>query len=289
MKPQGSSCVLILGHRASGKSTAIRELEELGYLGIDNLPCPLLSSFSQWLQGPHKPINYAIAVEPSVVENVRQVEDFLTAMEASQIPCKVILLNCTESVALDRARKSVQELPVGSDSFSQFLLQEKQLLNQFKSKSIGLVDTTYLHPTDLGERLVYLLNGGDIERLLQVELYSFGFKYGILTGVDMLFDVRFIPNPYYIPELRDTTGLDPECASYVLDNPSASFFLDTLGNLLHTLIPSYLAAGKAKLTIGIGCTGGQHRSVAIVEALNMVLQERGITARTYHRELHHTN
>ena len=289
MKPEGSSCILILGHRASGKSQAIRELEELGYRGMDNLPTLLLSSFSQWLrQSPH-PINYAIAVEPSLPEDLQEIESFIATLRSVQISCKLILLNCTESVALERIRKRGEELPKEPNSFSRILLNEKQLLNRFKEKSLGIVDTSYLHPADLGERLVSLLNGGDIERLLQVELFSFGFKYGIPPGVDMLFDVRFIPNPYYIPELRDTTGLDPACASFVLNHPSTSFFVDTLGNLLYQLIPSYLSAGKAKLSIGIGCTGGQHRSVAIVEALSKALQKLGVSNRTYHRELNHNN
>ena len=274
----GAGLTVVCGVAGAGKTLSLRLLEDLGFLGIDNLPPGLIPQVLREHAGEQAPLAVAARIRGEA-----QVDAFLAAVAAVReggTTSKVLFLEARESALLQR----LADRRAGDADPKEALASERALLGRIRDTADQVLDTSYLSPAELKERLSITSVGGPLHRHTTIDVCSFGYKHGDRGG-DMVFDVRFLPNPYYVTELKPLTGRDPECSRYVLAHESARFFIDAVSGLLERLTPAYSAQGKARLTVALGCTGGQHRSVAVAEALGRSLAARGLTVTVAHREL----
>lgn len=280
--------IILLGHRGSGRTEAIRALEDHGVCGLDNLPPQLLPEVVRIRTDERYRNNHnvtAAAIDLIDGESVLRMRSALKELKNMDILYTLITLEARETTALQRIVEKNNVPALDIDALQRQILLEKELLRSFKDSSKDSLDTSNLSVYDLRERLGLLIKGSSIHHSIHIEFHSFGFKYGPSLHSDIVFDVRFLSNPYYIPELRELNGLDDECAEYVLVQPAATFFIDRLTELVTELAPHYSRLGKARLRIGIGCTGGQHRSVAISRELGNLVRTRGFNVSVHHREI----
>ncbi|HHY10950.1 MAG TPA: RNase adapter RapZ [Firmicutes bacterium] len=282
--------VIVTGLSGAGKTQAMKVLEDLYFFCIDNLPPALLPRLVD-LHGQVKQARqFAIAIDIRVREYFGDLRQSLAWLENSGYSYHVIFLDCSDSVLIKRFSETRRLHPLVKgqatpESISENIAEERRLLADVREMAHVIIDTTDLRPMDLRVRLNEIYQGRPLHASLTVDLFSFGFKYGAPIDADIVFDVRFIANPFYIDELRPLTGENPAVADYVLQPPITQNFLKQFTTLVSELVPAYAREGKARLTIGIGCTGGQHRSVAIAIELARRLREKGIKADYRHREL----
>ena len=277
--------IIITGTAGAGKSTALRALEDLGYFGIGNLPALLLEP----LAGKKRPHLDRIAAvmdarDPDFLKAYREKTDWLR-QQGIEVFC--LFLHARHELLLRRFSQLRRPHPLFVDlSLSVAIAKEQELLQPLRTMATTVIDTSNLSPHQLKAQIRTLFDEkGAGHSPLRLALYSFGFKHGMPPEADMVLDVRFLPNPYFVSELKEMTGLQRQVADYVLENDAAASFLARLLPLLHYLIPMYASEGKASFTIAIGCTGGRHRSVAIVEYLQKKLAAEGHSGTIWHREL----
>lgn len=285
LRDSSGSIIVLVGHAASGRTQAIRELEEFGYAGVDNFPPELLKQFVDLRSTQAKASNVAIALDCGDERSVRVATEALSQLEATDTSLALFAVECGDAVALDRFMGMEIGLEHSAAELKALVSAQKQALAGLRDRADTVLDTSYLSIYELRERLGMILSGAAVTRHVAVVVQSFGFKYGPLRSADLQFDVRFLQNPYYVAELRDLTGLDAACREYVFRQPSAQVFVETIAGLLIRLIPDYASLGRARLTVGIGCTGGQHRSVAIATALGEALKQRDVVVAIRHRQL----
>lgn len=282
--------VIITGLSGAGKTQAMKALEDLHFFCIDNLPPALVRPLVQ-LHGQSKTERqYAIAIDIRVREYFTDLRDSLEWLENSGHSYRLIFLDCSDTVLIKRFSETRRLHPLvkgqtKSESIAQNITAERRLLAEAREMADVIVDTTDLRPMDLRARINEIYLGSPLHDSLMIDIFSFGYKYGAPIDADIVFDVRFIPNPFYIDELRPFTGENPAVSDYVLGFAVTQLFLDRFTTLIRDLLPNYAKEGKARLTIGIGCTGGQHRSVAIALELVRRLEEMGVRAGARHREL----
>jgi UPF0042 nucleotide-binding protein len=277
---------ILVGHSGSGRTEAVRALEDMGIPGVDNLPPQLLYPFVDiWLKSRAGADKRSCVVALSIdgASNVADAMEAISRLESEHILFRLIAIEASESVAIKRIEDRWTN--DGHTNIEKKLSQERLLVQPLVDKACEVLDTSHLSIPDLRERLGLIIKGVSIHRNFTFDFYSFGFKYGPFVPADIIFDVRFIANPYYVEELRDLNGIDELCSQYVMGQPNSEFFIKNLTEILTTLGPSYSRSGKSRLRIGIGCTGGQHRSVAIVEKLVKDIRLNGMHANAYHREL----
>ncbi len=277
--------VVVTGMTGAGRSTAAKELEDLGYFVVDNLPPELVDDVVQLVderQGREQPV--------AVVVDVRAGSFFGSLQEhlAIGIPSRrttLLFLEASDDILVRRQEAARRPHPLqGTGRLLEGIHRERAVLASLRGDADLVIDTTSLNVHQLKDRVGQRL--GSPEHLgLQVNVVSFGFKYGIPVDADLLADMRFLPNPYWVPELRDQTGRDPEVASYVKGRPDAQLFLDRYVPVIETLSDGYLREGKRFMTVAIGCTGGKHRSVAMTEEITRRLIALGMDARATHRDL----
>jgi UPF0042 nucleotide-binding protein len=276
--------LVVTGMSGAGRSTAAKVLEDLGYLVIDNIPPQLITALSAHHQvaegrrrlavvvdsrgGPTEPINAAL--DDLAKQGVRTLVLFLDAEDASIIR---------------RYEENRRPHPLRKASLAESITAERVLLAELRDLADVVVDTTELNVHQLRERIADQFAEASPQRPMRVSITSFGYKHGLPRESDLLFDVRFLPNPHWVPELRPQTGTDRPVADYVLSNDDAREFLRKVEDLLGFLIPRFEAEGKSYLSIGIGCTGGRHRSVALAEEIGRWLGEQGIDAAVRHRDV----
>lgn len=282
--------IIVTGLSGAGKSQAMRVLEDLHYFCIDNLPPALLSRLVELQAQSGQRRKYAIAIDIRVREYFGDLRNALEWLETSGYSYHLIFLDCNDATLIKRFSETRRPHPLvkGQDSPESIfknIASERRLLSEAREMAQVIIDTTDLRPMDLRTRLNEIYQGLPLHDSLTVDIFSFGFKYGAPIDADIIFDVRFIPNPFYVPELRPLTGEDEKVSAYVLRSPVTKTFLEKFTDLIQSLLPAYAREGKASLTIGIGCTGGQHRSVAIAIELVNRLEEQKIKARFRHREL----
>ena len=283
------SFVVVTGLSGSGKSAAIRALEDLGYLCVDNLPTVLIPTLANLALGDDASYNsVAVVVDVrdrlflnrfnGVVKTLRQRQD---------IAITLIFLEASDEALLRRFSETRRPHPLApTGSVIEGILAERAKLRQIKRMADRVLDTSDLTVHELRRAFRELSEGGGPKSYLTLTLLSFGYKYGVPGESDLLFDVRFLPNPYFVKNLRALTGKEPSVRSYVKDNDTCGRFLAMTTELLKFLIPLYATEGKSYLTIGIGCTGGRHRSVAIVEELKTLLGNTGsVRLRLRHRDI----
>ena len=279
--------VVITGLSGSGKSTAVRALEDEGFFVVDNLPMTLLPQLLMILS-EDQPTYQDVAV----VFDVRN-RDFLAAGEvvlqdiklAGFIP-EIIFLDASDHVIQRRYSETRRLHPVFSTAgVAGGISQERESLSFLRRCAKSILDTSDLTPHQLRSQVVAIVRGNQSENRLSIQLQSFGFHYGIPTESDLVMDVRFLPNPHFVPELQPLSGRDESVARFVLEQTVSQDFLTHFRKLLDFLIPHYRHEGKSYLTISVGCTGGRHRSVAIVEELSRHLPVEGVVIRTEHRDV----
>ena len=277
--------LLITGLSGAGRSQAADVLEDLGWNVVDNLPTPLVEKIVDLASGPASTLGKLALVVGSGAHQ----SDILTAIENVELAghrVQILFLEAAtpELVRRYEATRRRHPLDNGASSLLDAIERERRLLDRVKGEADLVVDTSDLNVHQLKARLIAAFPPEVDRPALQVALMSFGYKYGLPLDADVVMDVRFLPNPHWDPELRDLTGTDAAVRDFVLGAEAMSF-LESFQALLLQLLPAYVAEGKSYLTIGIGCTGGQHRSVAIIEELAERLREHGFPLRVGHRDL----
>ena len=276
--------ILLTGMSGAGKTTAVKALEDAGFYCIDNLPSFLLPSLLSDAKKRPELNRMALGMDARDHGFVSESQGIIAQLKAGDYQLTIVFLEADEQVLLRRYSEMRRRHPFASPSVRAGIQAERVLLAKIKAQADLIIDTSRLTPHGLRSELLREIQGAS-PQALQVGLVSFGFKHGVPQEADVLFDVRFLPNPFFVPELRPLTGQDPTVASFVLESELTGEFLERLLPLLRFLIPQYRREGKAYLTIGIGCTGGQHRSVAVVERLRLLLEEQTKTIFITHRDL----
>ncbi|MCK5231090.1 MAG: RNase adapter RapZ [Desulfobulbaceae bacterium] len=276
-----TQAVIITGLSGAGKHTVLKVFEDIGYYCVDNLPLFLLSDLLDNKSG-----------RLAFVMDARD-ESFLSSFdkvfpEISGKACEfgILFLEADESALIRRFSQARRPHPMASPgTLREAMARERGMLSALRKKADRIIDTSLLSPHELRNKIIKYYSPEQGRGRLRISLVSFGFKHGLPADADMVFDVRFLPNPYFEGELKHGTGLEPRVASFVLENDHAATFMNQLGEMLAFLIPQYREEGKVYLTICVGCTGGKHRSVALVEKLSSILREIGENASVSHRDI----
>jgi UPF0042 nucleotide-binding protein len=279
--------VIITGVSGSGKSTALRALEDAGFYCVDNLPIVLLEKLLE-LSGhtDGKVTSIAAVVDARDVRFLSEAPRIIGELRELGVDLTVLFLDATDESLVRRYSETRRRHPLSGEAGTVLdgVAAERQALAGLRQVADEVVDTTSLNVHDLKRLVARRFVSGEGAKL-GVTVISFGFRYGIPAHADLVLDVRFLPNPYFVPELRARVGTEPEVRDYVLSQPDAQAFLDRLYDFGGFLLPRYKAEGKSYLTIAIGCTGGKHRSVAIAAELSRRLEAAGQAVRLWHRDI----
>lgn len=268
-----SKLVIITGMSGAGKTIAVQSLEDLGFFCVDNLPPVLIPKFAELIEQSNGKIG-----KVALVIDLRGRE-FFTALSESlnfikehfTISCEILFLDATDEVLVQRYKESRRRHPLAPEGMPlEGIRLERRMLEDLKGSASQVIDTSSIKPTQLKERIISRFTNLE-HNSLSVNVTSFGFKYGIPIDADLIYDVRFLPNPHYVDHLRPNTGQNPDVYDYVMKWPETQAFLTKLLDMLQFLLPLYHKEGKSQVVIGIGCTGGKHRSVAIAEYLGRML------------------
>jgi UPF0042 nucleotide-binding protein len=277
--------VVVTGMTGAGRSTAAKELEDLGYYVIDNLPPGLLKEVIRLVdesRGPNQPVAVVIDVRSGAFFDSLAAN---LARGATGRHATLVFLEATDEVLVRRQEAARRPHPLQGDGrLLDGLQREREVLAGLRGDADLVIDTSALNVHQLTDRIAEEFGTPETVRL-KVSVVSFGFKYGIPVDTDFMADMRFLPNPHWIPELRERTGLDPEVSGYVLGQEGAEEFVQRWVDLITGVADGYLRQGKRFAQVAIGCTGGKHRSVTVTEEVVRRLQLRGIEARAYHRDL----
>jgi UPF0042 nucleotide-binding protein len=280
--------LFLTGISGAGRTQASKFLEDLGYFCIDNIPAPLLPKLRElYLEGDVGLEKIAVVID---IRNAAFYNDFIDFVkkikERDMVNVKVLYLDCCDEKILNRYKelKRIHPLAKGGIDSKTALAKEREALKPILEISDYVIDTSKLSIWDLKKELKDLFGENNGDKGLKVEVVSFGFKYGVPDECDIVFDVRFMPNPYYIESLKKMTGLQQEVRDYVLTDKCASEFIEKFFDMMKMLLPCYREEGKELLVIGIGCTGGQHRSVAISEEIGKKISSLGYNVSISHRE-----
>lgn len=287
---------IVTGMSGAGKTQVIQILEDLGFYCVDNLPPNLFVKFAELAEQSNSEIN-----KIALVADVRGGKFFLDLinvledMKAYGHNFEIIYLEASDEVLVRRFKETRRKHPLShTGSVLSGIREERKRLQTIRGMADIIIDTSDLKASALKERIVELVEGDERQIRMSVSIYSFGFKYGLPIDADLVMDVRFLPNPYYIEEMRTLTGLNPAVRDYVLNKDVTQNFLRKYSDLLIDILPKYIEEGKKHLAIGIGCTGGQHRSVAIADELGRILAAaqksgshnlQGIEIKTEHRDV----
>jgi UPF0042 nucleotide-binding protein len=278
--------LLITGLSGAGRSQAADALEDLGWFVVDNMPVELVDKFVE-LAGVSVDQPSRLALVIGVASQQTDAVKSVPHLRGAGHDVRVLFLEASTQSLVKRYTESRRKHPLRTETgtVSEAIEHERDLLEPVREVADKVIDTTALQLGQFKTQLTELFSFDDLPDTLQVSVVSFGFKHGIPLDVDTMFDVRFIPNPYYDEALRPLTGRDEAVRQFVLDQAATQDFLNRVEGLFESLIPAYRNEGKSYLTIAVGCTGGQHRSVAIAEALSLRLANRGVEARVAHRDI----
>lgn len=281
--------VIVTGMSGAGKSTALKMLEDVGYFCVDNLPVPLIPKMADLLRVPGTEINKAaIGVDIRSGQSFSELEKVLGQLDVAGMKCEILYLECVDDVLIKRYKETRRSHPLsGNDApVREGIEKERERTAFLRKRADYLVDTSNMLTRELKAELNKIFVRNKEYKNLYISVLSFGFKYGIPAEADLVFDVRFLPNPYYIEELRPKSGNDREVRDYVMNNGNASEFMEKLVDMVEFLIPNYIREGKTRLMIGIGCTGGKHRSVTLANELyEALLKNENYGIRIEHRDI----
>ncbi|MEF3304327.1 RNase adapter RapZ [Paenibacillus sp. GYB003] len=285
--PNVAKLVIITGMSGAGKTIAVQSLEDLGFFCVDNLPPVLIPKFAELIdQSKGRIGKVALVIDLRGREFFTSLSESLrTIKENYTITYEILFLDATDQALVQRYKESRRRHPLAPEGLPLEGIQlERKLLEELKGMASQVIDTSSLKPAELKERIVSRFTSIG-KGSISVNVISFGFKYGIPIDADLIFDVRFLPNPHYVEQLRPNTGQDPDVYEYVMKWNETKEFLTKLIDMLQFLIPKYAKEGKSQVVVGIGCTGGKHRSVAIAEYLGKMLgNSETETVRVSHRD-----
>jgi RNase adapter protein RapZ len=285
MKKPGKELVIVTGISGAGKASALRSFEDLGYHAVDNLPLELLTEFAGLVGKSGEIERAAIVVDvregltldrlPEILKQVKQI-----------LPTRVVFLDAQDAVLVRRYSETRRPHPLRrSETVERSIVEERQLLDPIRNVADTLIDTSNFNVHELRAQIQQRFGHEEKTKRLLVSCVSFGFKNGVPLDADLVFDVRFLPNPHFVPEFRKKTGKDPRVAAYVRKFPQTKEFLGKVTELMLYLLPHYVEEGKSYLTIGFGCTGGQHRSVMMAEEMTKRLRKAGYQVKALHRDI----
>lgn len=279
--------VIVTGMSGSGKSTALKMLEDAGYYCVDNLPVSLMEKFMELLALPNNEIEKVVLGLDVRAEAFEDVAHILENLRLKGYQFEILFMNASDATLIKRYKESRRLHPVDPDGrIEDGVAKERMLLEDIRKQADYIIDTSGLLTRELKSELDRIFVAGEEYNNLMVNVMSFGFKHGIPSDVDLVFDVRFLPNPYYVDELKMLTGNDKPVQDYVMQYPESDAFLDKLTDMLHFLIPHYVNEGKYRLVVAIGCTGGKHRSVTLANELYQRMKNQGNYGMTiYHRDV----
>lgn len=269
--------VVVTGMSGGGKRTALKMLEDIGFYCVDNLPEPLVEKFMEVFAAPDKEDSMvALGLDVRSDKTMGGVEKTLDMLREKGHSFEILFMDANEQVLLKRYKESRRLHPLEKDGrVVEGIEKERTILEGLKKKADYVIDTSNLLTRELKEEIDRIFVQGESYNSLMVNIVSFGFKNGILADADLVFDVRFLPNPFYIDELKKKTGNDKEVQDYVMSFEESHIFLDKLVDMVKFLIPNYIKEGKYQLVIGVGCTGGKHRSVTLANELYKQLKGKG--------------
>ena len=282
-------CVIVTGMSGAGKSTALKMLEDVGYFCVDNLPVPLIPKMADLLRVPGTEINKAaLGVDIRSGQSFEELEKVLEELDSTGMQYEILFLESSDDVLIKRYKETRRFHPLAGNEgrVDQGIRMERQRIRFLRKRADYLIDTSHMLTRELKAELNKIFVQNKEYKNLYISVLSFGFKYGIPADADLVFDVRFLPNPYYIEELRPKSGNDKEVRDYVMQNEKAKVFLEKLSDMVEFLIPNYILEGKTQLVIGIGCTGGKHRSVTLANEMFWVLSKNeNYGVRIEHRDI----
>jgi UPF0042 nucleotide-binding protein len=282
----GPDFTLITGLSGAGRSEAARCLEDLGYFVVDNLPPALIEKMAELASSTGGPNRVAIVVDVRGGVFFNELSNGLEHLRDRGIPYRILYLEASDGDLVNRFEATRRRHPLAAaDRVVEGIRKERLMMESLRGEADLIIDTSGLLPQELRERVREAFAKAPPEAGLQVSVISFGYKYGIPRDADLVLDVRFLPNPYWVPKLRHLEGSDPRIRRYVTGQEAYGEFMDRLLSLLAFVVPGYVAEGKSYLTIGVGCTGGKHRSVVVGEALAAFFRERGLPVSVEHRDL----
>ncbi len=277
---------IITGMSGAGRSEAAHVLEDLGYFVIDNLPPMLIGKVAELANSTEKPTGYALVVDVRSGDFLHDLSDAIDELRRNGAHTRVLFLDAADEVLVRRYEATRRRHPLSdTDRVSDGIQRERALLEPLKGESDLIVDTSSLNVHQLRDRLKELFSEHGAAGVMHVNVVSFGYKHGLPIDVDLVFDCRFLANPHWVEELRPCTGLDESVRDYVLARPETRPFLEQVDNLLELTLPGYEREGKAYLSIGVGCTGGRHRSVVVAEQLGENLRAHGYRVAVHHRDV----
>lgn len=277
--------LVVTGMSGAGRSSAAKVLEDLGYTVIDNLPPQLLQTAVQAHDIPESKKHLSVVIDSRGGLPISELRSAFTELEREGILTRIVFLDAEDDVIVRRYEENRRPHPLGHDTIAESIEAERELLSDLREIADVVIDTSELNVHQLRDRLTSQFSEEEMTRPMRVSIRSFGYKHGAPRDADLVFDVRFLPNPHWVDELRDLRGTDEAVSSYVLDSEGAKEFVDRIDDLLGFLIPRFQSEGKSYLSIAVGCTGGHHRSVAIAEELRRRISEHGVRAAVRHRDI----
>jgi UPF0042 nucleotide-binding protein len=280
-----SEYLVVTGMSGAGRSTAGATLEDLGWFVIDNMPSALISKISELVDGSGSELERVALV---VGRGGGDFDDLLPAIDtlrAGRSRVRILFLDAADDVLIRRFEGTRRRHPQVARGVEKSISDERRILQEIRDRADLVVDTGELNVNQLRTRLMEVFGGEEAGATMHTSILSFGFKHGVPLDVDLMFDCRFLPNPYWDEELRSHSGLETPVREFVLGRPETGQFLDKLDDLLEMLIPAYIREGKSYLTVAMGCTGGRHRSVVLAEELARRLDMHGIAATVFHRDV----
>ena len=281
---QSRELVIITGMSGSGKASVLKAFEDLGYYCVDNLPIELIPSFAELALQSDEIRRTALVVDVREGSKLERLPGILKAVRR-MIPAKVVFLEATDAVLLRRFSETRRPHPLGTDAGVKSALQaERRHLGAIRALADFVIDTSKFNVHELRHHITERFREQSTEKNILVSCVSFGFRQGVPEDADLVFDVRFLPNPHFVPEFRALTGRNPRVAKYIRSFPQTREFIQRISELLVYLLPHYIKEGKSYLTIGFGCTGGQHRSVMIAEEVCGRLRKAGYRVKVVHRD-----
>ena len=280
-----SEYLVVTGMSGAGRSTAAATLEDLGWFVIDNMPSALITKVSELVDGTGSEMERVAFV---VGRGGGDLDDVLPAVDVllgARNRVRILYLDAPDDVLIRRFEGTRRRHPQAARGVVDSIADERELLAPLRDRADLVIDTGELNTNQLRTRLIEVFGSEEQAGAMQTSVVSFGFKHGVPLDVDLMFDCRFLPNPYWDESLRSHSGLEPEVRAYVLDRPETVAFLDKLEDLLTMLIPAYKKEGKSYLTVAMGCTGGRHRSVVLAEELSRRLEAHDLPTAVFHRDV----
>ena len=281
--------IIVTGMSGAGKSTALNVLEDEGYYCVDNMPISLMPKFAELADGHNQDKGYnniALGIDIRSGHSLAELDSVLDYMKEKKYEYTIVFLESSDEVLIKRYKETRRAHPLAKDGrVDKAIMLEREQLKFLKQRADVIIDTSQLLTREFKEELEKIVLGRKEFNNLMVTVLSFGFKYGIPSDADIVFDVRFLPNPYYVEELRPLTGNDKNIQDYVMKAPEAEEFLERVDGLIQFLLPNYVKEGKSSLVIAVGCTGGKHRSVTLANAIAKRLSKTPYGCKAEHRDI----